>query len=252
MRFFSRVLLSTVRGILILLVLTLAVPTRGDITGTVTLSGPPQSQDETFVAKANGCGESPVRKTENWKIGPKGELGDVVVWVIDPKSSKPLNSQVPLATVTQIGCRYDPHVTAVRAEAPLEIVNADPTLHNIRATLYNGPGQPPGDTVFNFGQGRQGQRDQRTFDSPGIYTLQCDVHGWMQCWVMVMPQAKLPYCGLTDKAGAFNIIFGGALDDGDYKIDAWHPRFADKLEQTVHVRNGTAVVNFTFDGAKSF
>jgi plastocyanin len=241
-----------VRRLLLYLVLTLSLRAHADITGTVTLSGPPQSQDETFVAKANGCGESPIRRTENWKIGPKGELGDVVVWVVDPKSGKPLSVPAFLATVAQIGCRYEPHVVAVRAEAPLEIVNADPTLHNIRATVYTGPGQPPGDTVFNFGQGRQGERDQRTFDTPGIYTLQCDVHAWMQCWVMVLPKAPLPYCGVTDKTGAFAILGGGALDDGDYKMDAWHPRFADKLEQTVHVKNGSAVVNFTFNGAKSF
>src|SRR5882757_7140915 len=70
-----------------LVAFVLALPAHGDITGSVTLTGKPNSQDETFVAKANGCGESPVRHTENWKIGPKGELGDVVVWVVDPKMS---------------------------------------------------------------------------------------------------------------------------------------------------------------------
>ena len=40
--------------------------------------------------------------------------------------------------------------------------------------------------------------------------------------------------------------------DGDYKIDAWHPRFAQTLEQTIHVKNGAATVTFQFDGSKSF
>ena len=223
-----------------------------DITGTVTLIGKPNSHDETFVAKANGCGESPIRHTENWKIGPKGELGDVVVWIVDPKISSPLGYALPVPTVTQIGCRYVPHVNVVREGESITIINGDPTLHNIRAKVYNGPGQPPGQDVFNFGQARQGQTDRQSFDAAGIYTLQCDVHAWMQCWVMVLPKAALPEDAVTDAEGKYKILGGEVLDDGDYKIDAWHPRFADKLEQTVHVKKGTAIVNFQFDGAKSF
>jgi plastocyanin len=237
---------------LLLAAFLVILPARADITGTVTLTGKPNSQDETFYAAANGCGESPIRHTENWKIGPKGELADVVVWIVDPKVLPVLDYIAPVASVKQIGCRYVPHVVAVRAGMPLEIVNGDPTLHNIRAKVYNGPGQPPGDDVFNFGQPLQGQRDKRTFDTPGIFTLQCDVHGWMQCWVRVLPKADLPYYAVTGPDGTFKIIYGAWLDDGDYKIDAWHPRFAQTLEQTIHVKNGTATVNLVFDGAKSF
>ena len=33
----------------------------------------------------------------------------------------------------QQGCRYHPHVFGIRVNQPLEIVNSDPTLHNIHA-----------------------------------------------------------------------------------------------------------------------
>ena len=221
---------------------------RADITGTVTLKGQPNSKDETFVARANGCGESPIRHTENWKVGPKGELGDVVVWIVDPKFVPVTVNPQSQSVVKQIGCRYVPHVFAVQAGDPFKIINGDPTLHNIRAKVYNGPGQPPGADVFNFGQGQQGQVDEKQFDDPGIYTLQCDVHAWMQCWVMVLKSASF---GVTDLEGSFKLQ-GGALLDGDYKIDAWHPRFADTLEQTIHVKGGSATVSFQFDGSKSF
>jgi plastocyanin len=225
--------------------LLLTISAHADITGTVTLSGKPNSQDETFVAKANGCGESPVRKTENWKIGSKGELGDVVVWIVDPKGF-PSDQFTRVISVKQLGCRYIPHVIAVTAGVPFPIINADPTLHNIRAKIYNGAGKPPGDDVFNFGQMVQGQTDEKQFDDPGIYTLQCDVHAWMQCWVIVL---KNPCFDVTALDGKFNFP---SLFDGDYKIYAWHPRFAEKLEQTIHVKNRMASVNFVFDGAKSF
>ncbi len=225
-----------------------------DVTGTVTLVGKPNSQDETFVAQANGCGESPIRRTENWKVGPKGELGDVIVWIVDPKFNALMvtanATQVPgEVEIKQLGCRYVPHVVAVRAGVNFKITNADPTLHNIRAKTYDGPGTPPGTDVFNFGQGTQGQTDEKEFDDPGIYTLQCDVHAWMQCWVMVL---KDPVFGVTGLDGTFKLRSSAELADGDYKIEAWHPRFAQTLEQTIHVKNGVGTVAFQFDGAKSF
>jgi len=236
---------------LILLLLTGGIfisPTYADITGTVTLKGPPNSKDETFVATAAGCGEGSVRHTENWKIGPKGELADVIIWIVDPKFA-PTPPIAPQTTVKQIGCRYDPHVIAIKAEAPLKIINGDPTLHNIRAKVYDGPGKPPGANIFNFGQSYQGQADERHFDQPGIFTLQCDVHPWMQCWVMVLDNACF---GTSSADGTFKLQLSSGLLDGDYKIDAWHPRFVQPLEQTIQVKKGTAVINFQFDATKSF
>jgi plastocyanin len=225
---------------------------RGDVTGAVTIKGEPNSKDESFYAAASACGESPIRHTENWKIGPKGELADVVVWIVAPKFSTVIAMTPvppPEIEIRQIGCRYDPHVVAVKAGVPFKVINADPTLHNIRAKIYGGPGQPPGDDVFNFGQSYQGQMDERQFDAPGIYTLQCDVHAWMQAWVMALGSDCF---AVTGGDGAFKAQRGAELTDGDYKIDAWHPRFAQTLEQVVHVKNGVGVANFQFDGAKSF
>jgi hypothetical protein len=74
----------------------------------------------------------------------------------------------------------------------------------------------------------------------------------MQCWVRVLPKAILHFYAVTGADGKFEVIGGNVLQDGDYKIDAWHPRFAAALEQTIHVKNGAATVNFQFDGAKSF
>jgi plastocyanin len=233
-----------------LLILALTPFARADVTATVMLVGKPNSQDETFVAQANGCGESPIRHTENWKVGTKGELGDVVVWIADPKFQSKLGADVPPEVeLKQLGCRYIPHVAAVQAGANFKIINDDPTLHNIRAKVYDGPGQPPGADIFNFGQGLQGQVDEREFDDPGIYTLQCDVHSWMQCWVMVL---KSSCFGVTGLDGKVKLQSGDELADGDYKVNAWHPRFAQVLEQIVHVKNGTGHVDFQFDGAKSF
>jgi plastocyanin len=241
---FSRRVLLLAVGVFFVL------PVRADVTGTVTIQGPPNSKDETFYARANGCGESPIRHTENWKIGPKGQLQDVVVWIVKPNFPADRPAPVlPEIEIKQIGCRYVPHVIAVQAGVPFKIINGDATLHNIRAKTYDGPGTPPGTDVFNFGQSYQGQMTEQQFDSPGIFTLQCDVHAWMQAWVRVLDN---PCFAVTDEQGAFDLRMSGQLNDGDYTIDAWHPRFAAPLEQTIHVKGGKATVSFQFDGTKSF
>jgi hypothetical protein len=238
---------------LIVLFVLAAISAHADITATVTLTGKPNSQDETFVAKANGCGESSVRHTENWKVGAKGELGDVVVWIVDPKYP-PTQGQTnppPEIELKQLGCRYIPHVAAVQAGVNFKIINGDPTLHNVRAKVSDGPGKPPGQDLFNFGQVSQGQVNEKEIDDPGIVTLQCDVHGWMQCWLMVLKDRAF---GVTDADGKCTIYQDaqGVIADGDYTIKAWHPRFAQMLEQPIHVKNGTAHADFVFDGTKSF
>ena len=112
------------------------LPIRADVRGTVILTGTPKSKDETLYARSNGCGESPVRHTENWKVGPKGELADVVIWIVDPKPSSIVTHTSPSPQpiqIRQVGCRYVPHVIAVQAGVPFQIINGDSTLHNIRA-----------------------------------------------------------------------------------------------------------------------
>ena len=240
--------MATLRfSLLSLALLASLAAARADVTATVTLKGAPNSPDTTFIAAASGCGESPVRHTENWKIGPQGQLGDVVVWIVDPKFG-PNTPPVPEAEIKQIGCRYDPHVLAVVAGQPFKILNADPTLHNVLARGYTGPTDPPGDTFFNIGQGVQGQVDERSFDAPGIYTLQCNVHSWMQAWVRAFPNGCFAVTGLD---GTCKVQLSAHLLDGTYKIDAWHPRFAAPLETTVVVKNGTGAASFQFVGSNS-
>jgi plastocyanin len=229
------------------LILASSYPLRADVTASVTLQGTPNSPDTTFIASASNCGESSTRHTENWKVGPKGQLADVVVWIVDPKFA-PNTPAAPKAEIKQIGCRYDPHVIAVVAGAPFKILNGDPTLHNVLARAYNGADQPPGATLFNLGQVSRGQVDEEEFDDAGIYTLQCNVHSWMQAWVRVFPHGCF---AVTGADGACTLQLSAHLLDGTYKIDAWHPRFTAPLETTVVVKGGVGTASFQFIGAKS-
>ena len=60
------------------------------------------------------------------------------------------------AKIDQKDCRYTPHVFGMRVGQPLEIINSDPTLHNIHA-------MPKANSEFNTGQPIQGMKMTHTF-----------------------------------------------------------------------------------------
>ena len=184
--------------------LLLSFSAHADITGTVTLTGKPGSQDETFVAKASGCGESSMRHTENWKVRAKGEFGDVVVWIVDPKvkTADPTMPVPPLPEVRTQTNRLSLRSPRRRRAGHSEFQSHQRRSHRSTTSAprhYDGPGKPPGARHLQFRPGLSGAgRTRRNSTIPGIYTLQCDVHGWMQCWVMVL---KDDCFGVTDLDG---------------------------------------------------
>jgi hypothetical protein len=100
------------------------------------------------------------------------------------------------AKLDQDGCRYTPHVFGVRVGQPIEIINSDPTLHNIHA-------MPKANPEFNNGQPIQGMKMTHTFKAKEVMVpFKCDVHGWMNAYVGVLDH---PYFAVTKEDGSFEI-----------------------------------------------
>ena len=84
----------------------------------------------------------------------------------------------------------------MRVGQPLEILNSDPTLHNIHA-------MPKANTEFNNGQPIQGMKMTHTFTAKEVMVpFKCDVHGWMNAYVGVLDH---PYFAVTGKDGKFEL-----------------------------------------------
>ena len=165
-----------------------------------------------------------------------GLLKNVLVYVKDGLGNATFSSPTTPARLNQAGCWYEPHVLALQAGQPLEIVNSDGTLHNVNAKpLQNQP--------FNVAQPVQGMKTTKKFDKPELgIKVKCNVHPWMHAYIHVLAH---PFFSVTGDNGAFAL---SGLPAGMYTVEAWHEQLGTAT-QTVTVAAGeTKALTFTFKG----
>ncbi|MBI2986924.1 MAG: hypothetical protein HYY45_09160 [Deltaproteobacteria bacterium] len=137
------------------------------------------------------------------------------------------------ASLVNQGGRFHPHVQVVRTGAQLEIINRDPLLHNTHG--FGG-----GRTVFNVGLPTKDQKVKKSLKQAGIIHVMCDVHDWMNGWIVVQDH---PYFAVTGDDGNFTIT---DVPPGSYKISAWHEKLGKKQAQVKVSANGKARFDFVF------
>ena len=204
------------------------------VTGKVTLNGKAPaaaviSMDADPVCKSQ---HSTAAKDETVVANAKGDLANVFVYVTDAGN---IAAPATPVTLTQHGCMYSPHVFGVQVNQPIEIVNDDPTLHNVHcmATVND---------AFNVGQPTQGMHTQKKFDKPEVLVkFKCDVHSWMHCFAGV---TNNPFYSVTGTDGSFKI---SQLPAGTYSVVAVHEKYGASQPQKVTVTDGgSQSVNFSF------
>lgn len=205
------------------------------VSGKVILNGKAPAQVKIDMAADPVCKaqHADTIKDESVVQNPNGTLQNVFVYVKDGagKYSAPATPVV----LEQKGCMYHPHVLGVQVGQPLEIVNSDPTLHNVHCMASV-------NDAFNIGQPTQGMKSDKIFSKPEIMVkTKCDVHGWMHCYIGVVDN---PFFGTTGSDGTFKIT---GLPAGTYTLEAWHEKYGTS-DQTVTIKDGeTKTVNFTFN-----
>ena len=212
--------------------------TAGDVKGVVSFDGAAPANvvikmnADPVCVKANKDPQS----QETYAV-TDGKLANVFVYVKDGLGSYVFDAPSETAKIDQHDCRYHPHVFGMRVGQALEIVNSDPTLHNIHAL-------PKGNAEFNTGQPIQGMTTKHTFDKPEVMVpFKCDVHGWMNAYVGVMSH---PYYAVTDKDGKFELK---SLPPGTYTIEAWHEKFGTQTASVTLGAKDSKDITFTFKPA---
>ena len=211
--------------------------TAGSITGTVKLDGPPPKAQRIRMDAEPTCAKThttPVM-SEEYLVGDKGGLGNVVVYVKDGLGNRTFPTPTDAVVLDQNGCIYKPHVIAVMVNQPVEILNSDPTTHNVHPV-------PANNKEWNKSQPPKAEKIVESFAREEIaIPVKCNVHPWMKSYIAVL---KHPYFKITGKDGAFEIK---NLPPGDYTLVAWHGVLGPSADQKVTIgAKESKAIEFTF------
>lgn len=221
-----------IKAFLVILSLILgAVPAfAGTLKGTVQFTGspPPAAIHKTGkFAKACGpeiAGEALILKGKDVK--------NVVVWLTATKGKGPKGSlPVTEYKLDQKKCHYEPHVVALPKGAELNIYSSDPINHNIHTYSFD---NDPINLMFI-----PGQEHVQEFEEAEIIKIECDLHSWMQAWVVVTPT---PYFAVTGETGSYVIQ---NIPAGTYNLNVWHELLGEQSRQ-ITIGDGDVEVNFDF------
>jgi len=209
--------------------------TAANITGSIKLEGTaPKPEGIKMNADPVCVREGKGTTTEFFVTGPGGELQNVFVYVKDGLGNRTFQAPANAVILDQKGCHYIPHVFGIQVGQPLEVVNSDPTLHNIHAL-------PKSNQEFNTGQPIQGMRFKHTFTAKEVMVpFKCDVHGWMNAYAGVLDH---PYHAVSGNDGKFELK---GLPPGKYTIEAWHEKLGAQTQDVEIKEKETKDISFAF------
>lgn len=199
--------------------------TAGSITGTIKLDGAPPKMKTINMAAEPGCAKEHANQpamTEDVVPGENGTLQNVIVYLQGDFGQYAFAAPTTAAAIDQKGCQYHPHVLALMANQPLQVINSDPVTHNIHPVPKDNrewnQSQPPGSAPID-----------QTFARPEVaIPVKCNIHPWMKAYIAVFAN---PYFQVTGKDGSFDIK---NVPPGTYTVTAWQERYGT-TEQSVTV-----------------
>lgn len=168
-------------------------------------------------------------------VGDDGAVENVFVYLREAPEGAAGDQPQEAVRLEQRGCLYTPRIIGVRVQQDIEIVNDDPTLHNVRALAKaNRP--------FNIGQPARGTRT-KSFRAPETpIQVKCDVHPWMSAYVFVLEHS---FHSTTGSDGAYRI---DGLPAGAYELVFWHEKLGERVVE-VEVSADVEGLDLTFEGS---
>jgi plastocyanin len=200
----------------------------GSVSGTVKFKGTAPAPKKLDVSKDKEvCGKSP--KVDQSLVVNNGNLANAVVTITDIKTGKKIDTKK--VTLDQKGCEYQPHVLAFPVGSTVEILNPDGILHNVHS--YSKANSP-----FNMAQPKFKKTLDVKIEKPEAIEVKCDVHGWMQGWLVATPT---PYVAVTDNSGNFKLT---DVPPGTYTVEVWHEKLGKNTQKVTVKAKEDAKVSF--------
>jgi hypothetical protein len=215
----------------------------GSISGTISFAGgAPEKKPISMDADPVCASSNPDPHAEDIVVNGD-KLANVLIYIKEGKvGDKSLNgySFTPAAqpaTLDQHGCHYVPHVQGVQVNQTFNVVNSDPTAHNVNVDAKQ-------NEKFNQGQSPGAAPIVKQFKrAETVIPIKCNQHPWMRAYVGVLPH---PFYAVSDASGKFEIK---GVPAGTYTLVAWHEKYPTGITQTVTVGSGAAATSdFSFTG----
>lgn len=187
-----------------------AVENGGTIKGRVTFKGETPKLTLSINQDRAHCShdDTGMRPSPRLTVATDGGVQHAVIYLKDVPQGKPLADMKFTARLDQKDCTYEPFVQVIPFKEKLTISNTDPLNHNVHAKL--------GDkSLFNFAQPNVGEMT-KAITWPGIISVNCDVHMWMNAYVF---SVRHPYYAVTDETGAFELP---DVPAGEHEVALWH------------------------------
>ncbi len=213
-----------------------AIPTKraGQISGRVFLEGTGSlaSRKLSVTKDVDVCGRTD-KFALDLLLGPENGIGNAVVYL---ESAPDGHNETPSTSERQLDqneCVYDPHVLLVPAGATLNIKNSDGILHNIHTYSLLNP-------AFNTAQPKFKKFISKTFTTPEIIKVTCDVHDWMTAWIVVHDH---PHYAVTNPNGAFQL---SGVPPGNHTVRIWHESLGEQARSITVAPSQTTTADFGF------
>ncbi len=201
-----------------------AVSNGGSISGTITFAGDAPEVKPVEVTKDTKVCAQTQKYDESLVVGENKGIKNAVVSISNISNGKDFGEAMVL---DQKECVYTPHIVLTPAGSELEILNNDGILHNIHTYSEANP-------AFNQAQPKFKKKLKKKFDQPEVVRVECDAHGWMKGWIVVMEH---PYYAVTDGEGKFSL---SDVPAGEYEVKIWHETLGEAMQKVTVEAGGDA------------
>jgi hypothetical protein len=217
----------------------------GSIAGTISFAGTaPEKSPISMTADPVCAAANPDAHSEELVVNGD-KLANVLVYIKEGKVGDKnfggfsFAPSAQAATLDQHGCHYVPHVLALQVNQPFNVVNSDPTAHNVNVDARQ-------NEKFNQGQSPGAAPIVKQFKrAETVIPVKCNQHPWMRAYVGVLSH---PFFAVSDASGKFEIK---GVPAGTYTLVAWHEKYPQGITQTVTVGAGAAATSdFSFNAAQ--
>jgi plastocyanin len=141
------------------------------------------------------------------------------------------------AVLDQRKCTYDPHIVVMQP-GDLKVTTSDPISHNVHS--YS-----EANRTYNESMNPLNREMTFHFARPERITFKCDLHGWMEAFIIV---ANNPYYVVTGPGGAFRLT---NIPAGSYHLKVWQETLGETTQDVTVEAGKTARVRLQLNSASS-